>query len=114
MLNGNIGNNLKTKFKKDNLKSRQTPPCSSAMSSYREHEKINNNTMNKPLPLCLAFNEIFVEKNLGNIMETMKFSLGSPIPFSLKDMAGLNYHNSDDYKVLFPNGGNLNYLRELG
>ena len=77
-------------------------------------ENVNHNNINKRSSLCSAFNTMFVEKNLKDIMEIMKFSVGSPIPFSLKDMAGLNYQHSDDYQALFPNGGNLSFLQKLG
>ena len=71
---------------KDLLKVRKTPPCSSAIPIGGEEEIINENTRNKPSSLCLAFNTIFVEKNLKDIMKIMKFSLDSPLPFSLKNM----------------------------
>ena len=66
----------------------------------------------KQLPLCSVFNEIFTERSLKDVMEIMKFSIGSPLPFSLKGMAGLNHKYSDDYEVLFPSGGNLSFLQK--
>ena len=105
--------NWKGKVKKDLLKTRKSPPCSSAFRTSGEDENINNSIDNRS-SLCSAFNEMLVERNLKVIMEIMKFSLGSPTPFSLKDMAALRYHHSDDYRVLFPNGGNLSFLQKLG
>ena len=106
--------NWKGKVKKDLLKTRKSPPCSSAFHTSGEDKNISNNTIDNRSSLCSAFNEMLVERNLKVIMEIMKFSLGSPTPFSLKDMAALQYHHSDDYRVLFPNGGNLTFLQKLG
>ena len=83
------------------------------MGVNEEDEYAFNENQIRSTSLCSTFNAIFAEANLGDIMEIMKFSLRSPIPFSLKDMAGFNYYNSDEYEVLFPNGGNLSFLQNL-
>ena len=55
---------------------------------------------------------MFTEENMRNIFEIMKFSISSPLPQSLEDMASYNWRNDEnDYQVLFPNEGKLSVLR---
>ena len=91
---------------------RKTPPCS-------EIEREDNNPSNKTdearndIPyLCEIFNKMFTEENMRSIFEIMKFSISSPLPQSLENMASYNWRNDEnDYQVLFPNEGKLSFLR---
>ena len=91
---------------------RKTPPCSEI---EREDNKPPNKTdeASNDIPyLCEIFNKMFTEENMRNIFEIMKFSISSPLPQSLEDMASYNWRNDEnDYQVLFPNEGKISFLR---
>ena len=91
---------------------RKTPPCSEIEGEDDKIPKKIDEASNDNPYLCEIFNKIFTEVNMINIFEIMKFSISSPLPQSLEDMASYNWKNDEnDYQVLFPNEGKLSFLR---
>ena len=91
---------------------RNTPPCSEIeREDYSNPDKIDKASNDNP-DLCAILNKIFTEDNMKNILEIMKFSIASPLPQSLEDMASYGWSKDEnDYQVLFPSEGKLNFLR---
>ena len=60
---------------------------------------------------CKVLRPLFKFENIETIFDIMKFSIGSPLPYTLSEMQMLN---NADYKKLVPYDGNLERLEEKG
>ena len=61
---------------------------------------------------CKMLDSFLDVKNVETIMGIMNFSLGLPAPLSLSKLATME---DKDYKsMLFPNGGNLSLIEDMG
>ena len=81
-----------------------TPPC--AGSNWL------NDSDSSFTSCCQIFHSIFNLDNIDNIMEIMKYSIGLPAPKSLPGMA--NMTEKEYHHMLFPNGGYLSQIENMG
>ena len=96
-------------------KIRKNPPCIVELRNDTTIRNSNHAVGDENSILCSAFNDVFTEKNLRNILDIMKFSHASPLPQPLENMADYEWKElQNEYQVLFPNEGNINSLQKDG
>ena len=76
-------------------------------------KKWKENSMEESLTSCCKLlRSIFNYDNIADIFQIMKFSLGQPMPKTLKEISDMK--TLEEYNTLLPNKGNFTALKKLG